>query len=158
MQYDCGIPAGAAVELDGLTVSVAADEKGFVRIRPEQIEWHTPAGAGSTPLALLEGDLSRPGVYVLHVRYPPNLFCRPHRHGEDRLIVVLKGTWYMGTGDEFDPGKAVPMPAGSFIKHPAGEVHWDGALDQEVVLQIVGYGPSTTELMSKDGPMFGPAM
>jgi hypothetical protein len=60
MQHDYGIPAGAGVELGGLTVSVTADEKGFVRIRPEQIEWHTPAGAGSTPLALLEGDLSSP--------------------------------------------------------------------------------------------------
>ena len=34
------------------------DEKGFVRITPEKVEWKTLFGAGSTPLALLDGDPS----------------------------------------------------------------------------------------------------
>jgi|SRR5712671_778913 len=154
-----GILLFAAVVLVVSSVSAPAetDEKGFVRITPEKIEWKSPLGVGSTPLAFLDGDPSKPGIYVLRVNFPPNLFSRPHRHGEDRHIVVLKGIWFMGTGDEFDPSKAVAMPVGSYIKHPAGEVHWDGAKDEEVILQIVGYGPSTTEVMLKDGPMFGPA-
>jgi hypothetical protein len=48
------------------------------------------------------------------------------------------------------------MPAGSYVKHPSGAPHWDGAKDEEVVLQIVGEGPVTTDLVKKDGPMFGP--
>ena len=58
--------------------------------------------------------------------------------------MVLKGTWYTGTGETFDPDKAVPLKAGSFMMHPAQAVHWDGAKDEEVILQIVGYGPSGT--------------
>jgi quercetin dioxygenase-like cupin family protein len=134
-------------------VRAETDEKGFVRTRPEQLDWKIPF-PGATPLALLEGDPSKPGIYVLRVQFPPYLFDRPHKHGEDRLIVVLKGTWYMGTGEHFDPSKAVPMPVGSYIKHPAGEWHWDGAKDEEVVLQVAGYGPSSTELLVKDAPMF----
>ena len=93
--------------------------------------------------------------FFVHTHRQRLLVGRPHKHGEDRLIVVLKGTWYMGTGEHFDPSKAVPMPVGSFIKHPANEWHWDGAKDEEVVLQIVGYGPSSTDLFVKDSPMFG---
>ena len=133
----------------------------FVSITPENIkwdlEWKATWGAGSTPLAFLDGDPSTPGIYVVRVRYPPNVFTRPHWHGDDRHIVVLKGTWYMGTGDNFDPSKAVPLPVGSYAKHPAGGVHWDGAKDEEVVLQVVGIGPLTTELVWKDGPFLGPA-
>jgi quercetin dioxygenase-like cupin family protein len=134
-----------------------ADEKGFVRIAPEKIDWKSPLGAGSTLFAFLDGDPSKPGIYVQRVKFPPNVFTRPHWHGEDRHVVVLKGTWYMGTGKDFDPSKAVPMPAGSYVKHPAGAVHWDGAKDEEVELQVIGVGPLTTALVSKDGPMFGPA-
>ncbi len=133
----------------------------FLSITPENmkwdLEWKTPWGAGSTPLAFLDGDPSTPGIYVVRVRYPANVFTRPHWHGEDRHIVVLQGTWHMGTGDSFDPSKAAPLPVGSYAKHPAGGVHWDGAKDEEVVLQVVGIGPLTTELVWKDGPFLGPA-
>jgi hypothetical protein len=83
------------------------------------------------PFAFLDGDPAKPGIYVQRVKFPPNVFTRPHWHGEDRHIVVLKGTWYMGTGKDFDASKAVPMPVGSYVKHPAGAVHWDGAKDEE---------------------------
>lgn len=102
---------------------------GFVSITPENMKWEAGlkllGGAGSTPLSFLDGDPSKPGIYVVRVNYPPNVFTRPHWHGEDRHIVVLKGTWHMGTGDNFDPSKAVPLPVGSYAKHPAGGVHWD---------------------------------
>jgi len=28
---------------------------------------------------------------------------QPHWHPNDRMITVLKGTWWVGTGDKFDP-------------------------------------------------------
>jgi hypothetical protein len=45
---------------------------------------------------------------------------RPHWHPNARYVTVLQGTWYAGTGDDFDVKHAVPMPAGSFMVHPAG--------------------------------------
>jgi len=72
-----------------------------------------------------------------------NHFSRPHFHPNDRYIVVLQGTWWVGTGPEFDPAKTTPMPAGSFVTHFAKEVHWDGAKDEDAVLLIMGEGPAT---------------
>jgi hypothetical protein len=36
------------------------------------------------------------------------------------------------------------MPAGSFVTHTAGGVHFDGAKDEEVIVLVSGMGPATT--------------
>ena len=46
-----------------------------------------------------------------------NHFSRPHFHPNDRYIVVLQGTWWVGSGPKFDPANTTPMPAGSFVTH-----------------------------------------
>jgi hypothetical protein len=74
-----------------------------------------------------------------------NHFSHPHFHPNDRYIVVLSGTWWVGTGPKFDPEHGTtPMPAGSFVKHFGKEVHWDGAKDEDAVLLIMGEGPATS--------------
>jgi quercetin dioxygenase-like cupin family protein len=143
------IVSAAAVGFTALLAPVRAetDDKGFVRTRPEQVDL-------SKGLAVVEGDPSKPGTYVVRVRFEPHHFSMPHWHNTDRHIVVLKGTWYMGVGEKFDPATATPMPPGSYVKHPAGAPHWDGAMDEEVVLQVIGEGPVTTDLVDKSKPMF----
>lgn len=119
------------------------EANGFVRITPDQIHWQSPFGVGAST-AVIQGDPSKPGIYVIRVKFPPHTFSRPHYHIEDRHVVVLQGTWYTGTGETFDPDKAVGLKPGSYMMHPARAVHWDGAKDEEVILQIIGYGPSDT--------------
>ncbi len=68
---------------------------------------------------------------------------RPHFHPNDRFITVLSGTWWVNTGRNYDPDGMKPVPAGSFVTHYAKEVHYDGAKDGDVVLEIVGFGPAT---------------
>jgi hypothetical protein len=36
------------------------------------------------------------------------------------------------------------VPAGTFVTHFAKQIHYDGAKDEEVVIQIVGMGPATS--------------
>jgi quercetin dioxygenase-like cupin family protein len=69
---------------------------------------------------------------------------RPHTHGTDRFFVVISGTWWVGTGNTFDPDSTVPVPAGSYVIHHANQAHYDGAKDQETVIQVWGMGPLTT--------------
>jgi len=35
------------------------------------------------------------------------------------------------------------------MKHPAHAHHFDGAKDQEVIVQIIGYGPSSTTFIRR---------
>jgi len=76
-------------------------------------------------------------------RFKPGNFSKPHFHPNDRFITVIKGTWWVATGNKIDKDNMVPMPAGSFVTHFAKQVHWDGAKDEEAWLIIVGEGPGT---------------
>ena len=38
----------------------------------------------------------------------------------------------------------VPVPAGSYVVHYANKVHYDGAKDEETIIQVWGIGPATS--------------
>jgi len=50
----------------------------------------------------------------------------------------------MRTGDTFDPNSTVPAPAGSYVIHYGGKVHYDGAKEDETIIQVRGMGPATS--------------
>ena len=118
---------------------------------PDQIPW-SPVDARGAQNAVVVGDPAKPGFYMVYTKWTKgNHFSRPHFHPNDRYIVVLKGTWWVGSGPKFDPDHGtVAMPAGSFVTHFGEQVHWDGAKDEDAVLLIMGEGPATaTEVEQK---------
>jgi quercetin dioxygenase-like cupin family protein len=137
-----------------LTAWSATDEMGFVRINAGEEVWKNPFGVG-VEVATLQGDPSKEGIYVLRIKWPPGIMSKPHKHPEDRHVVVLSGTWYTGTGDAFEPTKAIPMKTGGYMMHPKGAVHWDGTREEGAVIQITGYGPSGNMFVKPDEPPFG---
>jgi hypothetical protein len=112
---------------------VDADHK---RMQPEQ---GLPEGAVN-----VFGDPSKPGMYIYRNRFAPGRTSRPHFHDQDRYVTVIKGTWWTGEGDVFEADKMVPIKAGGLMFHPAGYHHYDGAKDEEVIVQIMGMGPVKT--------------
>jgi len=147
-----GLALAATVTLSSSPVSGQIDARGFVRVTPEQVKWvDDPDAKGlGVQRATIHGDPSKAGIYVVRIRFPRGVMSRPHFHQEDRHALVLQGTWWTGTGDQFDPEKAVPLGPGSYMMHPAGERHFDGARDEEVILQLIGYGPSATTRLSPE--------
>lgn len=136
------------VTLNGSLAFGQVDARGFVRISPEQVTWvDDPAGFG-VRRATIQGDPDKPGIYVIRIHFPRGVMSLPHFHKEDRHATVLQGTWYTGTGDQFQPEKTVGLKAGSYMMHPAGERHFDGAREEDVILQLIGYGPSQTTRLS----------
>ena len=111
---------------------------------PNQIPWG-PVNAAGAQSAVVVGDPAKPGFYMVYNKWTKgNHFSHPHFHPNDRYIVVLSGTRWVGTGPKFDPDNAtVPMPVGSFVTHFGKQVHWDGAKDEDAVLLIMGEGPAT---------------
>ena len=126
-----------------MAVSAADLDRSAVEfVKPEDIKWVRNA-AGTNEQAILFGDPNKPGPYVARIKWLPGNMSRPHYHPNDRLFVVVSGTWWMGTGDRFEPANTVPAPAGSYVIHHAGKIHYDGAKDGEVVIQVWGMGPAT---------------
>lgn len=146
---DCSIlrrwmPVALAIAMFVVFGPVKADlnPAALVYTLPQDIKWKvSPGGEASVTLA---GDPSKPGIYVQLVKWMPHHTSRPHFHPNDRFITVISGTWWVATGSKYDPDSMVPMPAGTFVRHVGKQIHYDGAKDEEAMLEIVGEGPATS--------------
>jgi len=58
---------------------------------PSEIKWVKNA-AGTNESAVLFGDPSKPGPYVVRVKWFPGNMSRPHFHPNDRFFAVLSST------------------------------------------------------------------
>ena len=81
----------------------------FKAILPEDIDWKPfPAFPPSVRLAVLVGQPTERGPYVIRVKAPAGVKLMPHRHPEDRIYTVMSGVFYIGLGDRFDGDQVKP--------------------------------------------------
>ncbi|MEO8098492.1 MAG: cupin domain-containing protein [Acidobacteriota bacterium] len=122
------------------------DPKILTYTLPDKIDWKKTA---SSDTAILQGDPAKPGIYIELVRWKAGNTSRPHTHPTDRYITVISGTWWLGTGTEYDPASMFAVKAGTYVVHHANQPHYDGAKDEDCVIMIVGMGPATSTLAEK---------
>lgn len=131
-----------------------AGEANFRSILPEDVDWKPfPAFPPAVRLALLVGDPTQPGPYVIRVKMPSGVKLMPHRHPEDRIYTVMSGVFYIGLGDGFDGDKLKAYPPGSVIVLPGDTWHFHWAKSGEYVTQVTAIGPLGLEYMNlEDDP------
>lgn len=118
------------------------DEDRFHAIRSEDVKWAPfPAFPPEARLAVLVGDPTQSGPYVIRVKLPGGVKMMPHQHPEDRIYTVLSGIFYIGLGEEFDEAKLMPFGPGSVIVLPGGQVHFHWAKSGEYITQVTAIGP-----------------
>ncbi len=126
--------------------------EGEERITPAEYKFPSRAnpGTGSSGVAgiqtvVLKGDPNADGIYTIMLRVPPHTQIAAHSHRDDRVATVISGTWHIGYGDRRDAAKLKALPPGSFYTEPAGRTHFAETGEEAVVVQITGYGPSSTD-------------
>jgi len=120
----------------------------FRSVLPEDIDWQPfPAFTPSVRLAVIVGQPSEPGPYVVRVKVPGGVKLMPHRHPEDRIYTVMSGVFYIGLGDQFDGDKVRAYPAGSVIVLPGNTSHFHWAKAGEYVTQVTAIGPLGLEYL-----------
>ena len=144
MRLSLASSVAACVLIAGISALAGAD---FLIVTPEQLEWQDVPGRDGLKVAFLAGHPDEPGLYVMRVRFSPGVMSPPHSHDRDRNVTVIEGTWYAGTQRSFDPEATVALVPGSFMFHPAGAVHYDGARDAPVIVEIRGMGPVSTNYL-----------
>jgi quercetin dioxygenase-like cupin family protein len=118
------------------------DESMFRSVLPEDIEWKPfPAFPPSARLAVVMGEPTEPGPYVIRVKLPAGVKLMPHVHPEDRVYTVISGVFYIGLGEHFDAEKLESYPPGSVIVLPGGTPHFHWARSGEYVTQVTAIGP-----------------
>jgi quercetin dioxygenase-like cupin family protein len=120
--------------------STASAEMGFHA--PEATEWKAgppslPAGA---KMAVLEGDPTKEGPFVMRLQTPDGYHIPAHTHPKTERVTVISGTMFLAMGENLDRSAAKTLPAGTYGFWPAGMKHaaW---FDGGTVIQIHGVGP-----------------
>jgi hypothetical protein len=143
--------AGVLVIVAGCATTPPPGTLDLAAVRPiplNKIVWKdSPTGTSAT--APLYGDPNKPGPYAYFNKWKAGNMSRPHYHPNDRYIVVLAGTWWVGSGKKFDPDSTVPLTAGTVVVHAGKQIHYDGAKQGDAILLIHGMGPATSTLAEK---------
>jgi hypothetical protein len=109
----------------------------------------------SGEMAKLYGDFNSPGPYLVLMKWNPGWFSAPHTYATDRIQVVVFGTWFVNSGNDFQPQDAVPVGSGGYVKRTARTPHYDGVpADQPdpAVIAIFGLGPVDVQLVDPSQP------
>ena len=111
-------------------------------VLPANIKWgagpaHFPAGM---QVAVIEGDPSSNGPYVIRAKFPKKYKIMPHFHPTDEHITVLEGTFSVGMGDKFDEAKLTKLPVGGYADMKTGNHHFAYS-KKGCVIQVHGVGP-----------------
>ncbi len=109
---------------------------------PQEVEFKGPLG-GAPQTAVIYGDPTKPGFFVVRVKFSAGWKDMPHWHPDEvRTAVVLSGTFYFASGEKWDETKFKAYPAGTFYSEPPKAPHYTRAKDGEVIIQVTGIGPS----------------
>jgi len=133
------------------------DEAVFRSFLPEDIKWEPFAAfPPAARLAVLVGNPTQAGPYLIRVKLPSDEKLMPHRHPEDRIYTVMSGVFYIGLGQQFDVEKLKAYPPGSVIVLPGDTWHFHWAKSGEYVTQVTAIGPLGLEYRDvKDDPRHG---
>lgn len=121
------------------------------RLLPKEINTlkNTGASAGTSGVngiqtRILKGNPEKAGLYTIQLTVPANTTIQAHAHADDRVATVVSGTWFIGYGSVFNEKDLKALTAGSFYTEPPKVAHFARTGKEAVVVQITGYGPTTT--------------
>jgi hypothetical protein len=109
-------------------------------VTPDQMKWGPLDVIPGAKLAVVSGDPSKPGPFVLEIQWPGGSKIGPHWHSAIERVTILSGTGILGMGDSIDRQKATTLPAGGYAALPATMHHWFLA-ETPILMMIEGDGP-----------------
>jgi hypothetical protein len=110
-----------------------------VIVRPDQLVWK-PLIPG-VEMAVVFGDLDKKGgLYVIRIRAKAEAKVPPHWHVTDEHVTVLKGSFWIAQGEQFDVSKLKELKAGAHFTMPAEHRHF-GLHKAGNVIEVFGEAP-----------------
>src|SRR5579862_5906401 len=73
---------------------------GGIIVTPADVKWQEgPASlTKGAKVAVLEGDPTKEGQFVMRIKLPDGFRIMPHTHPKDERVTVISGTLYLGNG------------------------------------------------------------
>jgi len=113
-----------------------------VMVEGKELKWGPPPPVfeQTAKFALVSGDPSKAGLYVVRLDMPAGYKIMPHWHPTDEHVTVLSGSFALGMGEKFEESKMKALPQGGYALLPAEMRHYAMAKSRAVV-QVHGMGP-----------------
>jgi len=136
---------------------------GQLRLTPAEVRANQSGSdqIGSSGLAgvstkVVFGDPSKSGFYTIVLSVPAHTTIQAHTHRDDRMAVVVSGTWHFGYGDHFDERALKSLPPGSVYSEPGAVTHFAQTGAEPVLVEISGFGPTDTHYFDAANTPKGP--
>jgi len=128
----------------GSVVTTASQQQpnrpgGVVIVRPSDVKWVDYPGRPGVQMMMIEGDLTKPGPFLMRVKFPANYKLAPHTHPGIEHTIVLSGAFRLGYGTK-DDGPAETLGAGTTFVTPPNTPHFFSTTE-ETIAQTHGVGP-----------------
>jgi ketosteroid isomerase-like protein/quercetin dioxygenase-like cupin family protein len=120
----------------------AAAPTAHAMVAPGAITWVDPPPSlpPGAKMAVLAGDPTKPGPFVIRAQVPAGYKVAPHWHPTDENLTVLSGTIALGMGDGWDTAKMESVATGGLAVLPANMRH-SFLARTAATFQIHGMGP-----------------
>jgi quercetin dioxygenase-like cupin family protein len=128
--------------LCGVAGAQAPNAPAHIMLTLAETKWGAPPPVFEKGMsfAVVSGDPSKPGLYVVRAKIPAGYKIAPHWHPTDEHVTVLSGTFALGMGEKFDKASLKKLPAGGYALLPADMRHFAMATTAATI-QIHGEGP-----------------
>jgi quercetin dioxygenase-like cupin family protein len=126
----------------GLCISVCLAGAAQAQVNPQDLKWGPapPIFAPGAQMAVLSGDPSKAGEFVVRLKVPAGYQFAAHHHPTDEYVTVISGDFSLGMGDKLDTSKGAALGPGGFAMAPTGMNHYAWTKDGAIV-QVSGAGP-----------------
>jgi len=126
--------------LAGTAIAFAQDMR--PPINADDVKWGPvpPNIAAGAQLAVISGDPSKEGPFVMRLKMPAGYKVPAHYHPQYENVTVLTGEFHVGMGDKLDTDKGMLLRPGGYVEAPA-KMHHYAWVTSDTVVQIAGPGP-----------------
>ena len=127
-------------------------------VAPDDLKWGPPPASavkgtpsvdpgGDLQIAVVQGDPSKQGYYVLRGKCADGYKIAPHWHPTTENVTILQGSVALGMGKTFEESKLKALPAGGFASVPPHMAHF-AQCKGDTIFQVDGDGPFVLNFIS----------
>ena len=113
-------------------------------VNASDLKWGAapPAFSPGAQMAVVDGDPTKSGPFVIRAKFPAGFKVMPHFHPTDEHVTVISGTLAAGMGEKWDDAAMRTFTAGAYARMPQNSPHYVHA-KEETIVQVHGTGPFT---------------
>jgi len=111
-------------------------------VAPDTLKWGDapPSLPGGAKVAVVSGDPTQPGPFVIRAQMPAGYRIAPHWHPGVENVTVLAGTVAIGMGEKWDDAALKNLAVGGYASLPAEMRHFF-TTRSAATIQVHGAGP-----------------